>query len=406
MQSTYFLTRFKNNLLKKAIEKKIKENKHILDNLEVPDYSENVVEDIINTGQVEALLDQEQKLLEEEGGKHEIEMASSGFVAKLLDMFMAITSLYAAYLITHVFMASESFFSKIGVVNLLLFPVLLIWRSIFKYSSVYKPKRVLKLRYQLFAAAEAVLVSLACLWSIIKLFGLAVPNKDFLLVFGLLCVGSVVMTKIMITVVVSLMKRYKINTKQAIIVGNPDDVKKVLAKVINSKSWNVDVLGVVTNKEHNSGIKSKYKVLGKVKDLKKIINKNFIDVLFLAIEPDELKAIEPYINVCIQRGITIKICMNYFNNPALKFELDSRRNISYLTCNLASHSVMGVLMKEVFDRVSSLIGIVVVSPILLLAALAIKINSAGPILFKQKRVGKNGRLFNKYKFTLHNYYAT
>lgn len=55
-------------------------------------------------------------------------------------------------------------------------------------------------------------------------------------------------------------------------------------------------------------------------------------------------------------------------------------------------------MKRIIDFLLSLIGIIVLSPVLLLLCLAIKIDSKGPIIFKQKRVGKNKTHFNIYKF--------
>lgn len=55
-------------------------------------------------------------------------------------------------------------------------------------------------------------------------------------------------------------------------------------------------------------------------------------------------------------------------------------------------------MKRIIDFLLSIIGIIVLSPVLLLLCLAIKIDSKGPIIFKQKRVGKNKTHFNIYKF--------
>lgn len=55
-------------------------------------------------------------------------------------------------------------------------------------------------------------------------------------------------------------------------------------------------------------------------------------------------------------------------------------------------------MKRLFDFVMSLIGITVLSPIILIVALAVKLTSPGPMLFKQRRIGKNNDEFQIYKF--------
>lgn len=55
-------------------------------------------------------------------------------------------------------------------------------------------------------------------------------------------------------------------------------------------------------------------------------------------------------------------------------------------------------VKRGFDIVLSAIGLVLVSPLLLLVSIAIVLESRGPIIFKQQRLGKNGRVFNIYKF--------
>ncbi|MDO0918212.1 MULTISPECIES: sugar transferase [unclassified Enterococcus] len=55
-------------------------------------------------------------------------------------------------------------------------------------------------------------------------------------------------------------------------------------------------------------------------------------------------------------------------------------------------------LKRIIDFILSLMGIVVLSPVLLLLCIAIKLDSKGPIIFKQKRVGKNKTYFNIYKF--------
>ena len=58
-----------------------------------------------------------------------------------------------------------------------------------------------------------------------------------------------------------------------------------------------------------------------------------------------------------------------------------------------------MIAKSIFDRVTSLIGLIFLSPILVAIAIIVSIKMpGGPIIFKQKRVGRNGRLFTMYKF--------
>lgn len=54
--------------------------------------------------------------------------------------------------------------------------------------------------------------------------------------------------------------------------------------------------------------------------------------------------------------------------------------------------------KRFCDIVISLLGLIVLSPLMLVVAIAIKIESKGPVLFKQTRLGKDGREFQIYKF--------
>lgn len=55
-------------------------------------------------------------------------------------------------------------------------------------------------------------------------------------------------------------------------------------------------------------------------------------------------------------------------------------------------------MKRIFDFLMSLIGIFILSPIIIIVALCVKLTSKGPILFKQRRIGKNNEEFSIYKF--------
>lgn len=56
------------------------------------------------------------------------------------------------------------------------------------------------------------------------------------------------------------------------------------------------------------------------------------------------------------------------------------------------------IIKRIFDFFAALIGIIIISPVLIIVSIAIKLDSSGNIMFLQKRVGKDGKEFNIYKF--------
>ena len=98
------------------------------------------------------------------------------------------------------------------------------------------------------------------------------------------------------------------------------------------------------------------------------------------------------------RGIYIQDGPDYYESVTGKIPLDSLR-LSWLLFSPGFHVRTALqLYKRVFSLVLGTLAIVVTSPIMLLAAIAIRLDSPGPAIFRQKRVGENGRLFDIYKF--------
>ena len=57
-----------------------------------------------------------------------------------------------------------------------------------------------------------------------------------------------------------------------------------------------------------------------------------------------------------------------------------------------------IVIKRIIDFIAALLFLIILSPVFLIVSIAIKLDSKGPVIFKQKRVGKNGKIFNLYKF--------
>ncbi len=106
------------------------------------------------------------------------------------------------------------------------------------------------------------------------------------------------------------------------------------------------------------------------------------DLLKFCYENDIAVYLQPRISDIIVRGARD---LNQFDSPLV-------------VCKNCSLTLLQRIFKRFWDIVISLIGIVLLSPLMLITALAIKIYDGGPVLFKQKRITMNERVFEIYKF--------
>ncbi len=98
------------------------------------------------------------------------------------------------------------------------------------------------------------------------------------------------------------------------------------------------------------------------------------------------------------RGVYIQDGPEYYESITGKIPLESLR-LSWLLFSPGFHVRAALrLYKRLFSLVLSSLAILITSPIMLLAVIAVRLDSAGPVIFRQKRVGEQGRLFTVFKF--------
>ncbi len=124
-----------------------------------------------------------------------------------------------------------------------------------------------------------------------------------------------------------------------------------------------------------------------------------IDEVVIAINSHETERIYDLISACEKNGVRYSVIPFY--NDVLsahpKIEVIGRSKLMRLRTN-ALDNVGFAFLKRVFDIVASGLGLVVLSPLLLVIAVGVKLSSPGPVLFKQERVGYNRKTFMMLKF--------
>jgi len=94
----------------------------------------------------------------------------------------------------------------------------------------------------------------------------------------------------------------------------------------------------------------------------------------------------------------LHIASNLFAELKLNWEWGYFNSIPVYTFNHKADQKLGDSIRRILDLTVSLVALVVLMPLLLVIAFAIKLDSRGPVIYKQKRCGKNGKEFTFYKF--------
>jgi Undecaprenyl-phosphate glucose phosphotransferase len=123
-----------------------------------------------------------------------------------------------------------------------------------------------------------------------------------------------------------------------------------------------------------------------------------IDELWLALPLSEEKAILEFTDLFRNDLLNIRFIPDVSGLALFDGEMVNLDGTSAINLVGSPLSVDALAQKDVFDRIFALVAVLVLSPVLLAVALAIKLTSRGPVLFTQKRMGANGKVFRIYKF--------
>jgi exopolysaccharide biosynthesis polyprenyl glycosylphosphotransferase len=136
-----------------------------------------------------------------------------------------------------------------------------------------------------------------------------------------------------------------------------------------------------------------------IEDLRPVLAARFIvDEIHFAVESAMLPALEPVFRWCHEEGICSRIAIDFFPQVNGYMDLEQIGGTPLLTFSGAPANEVLLLAKRAIDVVLALAGIILLSPLFLIAAVLIKLTSPGPVIFRQVRCGLNGRTFTFYKF--------
>jgi exopolysaccharide biosynthesis polyprenyl glycosylphosphotransferase len=135
-----------------------------------------------------------------------------------------------------------------------------------------------------------------------------------------------------------------------------------------------------------------------IRELPALLAENVIDEIVFAVESESIAELEEIFLLCDEEGVRTRVAVDFFPHVNSTVSLDRFGATPLLTFSAAPYDEIRLLIKRSIDIALALAGLVVLAPFMLLVAIAIRLSSPGPAIFRQQRCGLNGRRFEFYKF--------
>jgi exopolysaccharide biosynthesis polyprenyl glycosylphosphotransferase len=136
-----------------------------------------------------------------------------------------------------------------------------------------------------------------------------------------------------------------------------------------------------------------------ISELESVIAREPVDEVFITLPRDKYgRLVEEIVRVCEEQGIIVRVQTELFKLKIARWHVDELDGMPIVTIQSGPPDGWQLVAKSLIDLCGSAILLLATAPVFVIVALLIKLDSPGPVFFKQERVGLNKRRFQLFKF--------
>lgn len=267
--------------------------------------------------------------------------------------------------------------------------------------NLYTSKRVQGRRLEYGNVIKANLLGMILFMAVITLtkFGSGDFSRGVIFLFFGLNVVFDLAARMMIRKTLLDIRRRGMNLKHIILVGYGQAAREYIDRILENPQWGYKVHGILDDNVERSTIYRGVRVIGRTEDLIQILSENTLDEIAITLGLSEYYKLEHIVAQCEKSGVHTKFIPDYGNIIPTKPYTEDLMGLPVINIRYVPLSnTFNAIIKRAMDIVGSLVCLVVFSPVMLFAAVLVKLTSPGPLIFKQERVGLHNKLFTMYKF--------
>jgi len=316
----------------------------------------------------------------------------------LLDAFIIIVSMLISilyYSITNEYDNNVRFLPNASILPIML---LLFSYFLYKFKGYKTPRDSSSIKYFI-AVTKSVFMSFGVVLLLLYVTKIEYISLDILKLFVCLAWPFLFIDRLIFYLLYRKSVFSGKNKIEVVIIGTGKRAKTLSEKMLEKSKWGINIVGYLDVDPALVGGKiNGREVLGTLANIHDILKSHVVDEVIIAIPRAMISNMDRIVSACEEEGVRIRMMADFFDVNMARIRLVEIGNIPLMTLDPVAHDEMKLLLKRILDFLVTLMSMPLILPVMAIVAVAIRVDSPGPVFFTQKRVGKNKRIFKMYKF--------
>jgi exopolysaccharide biosynthesis polyprenyl glycosylphosphotransferase len=318
-------------------------------------------------------------------------------VTTLLDTSITILLFLAASWFRNLVLDNDArdFMSHVAVLPC----VLALWLFFLAFFGAYRSPRTTSGLGYTWAVAQAVTAGLASLFTLLFILKIQYVSRGVMVTFAALEFLALTGLRLGVLWYFHRSLRQGRSFRRVLIVGSGTRARRLAETLLRHSDWGISIVGHLDPDPTRIGDRVlASSVLGTVGDISSVLKENVIDEVILAIPRAMIPDVDKIAQACEEEGVKLCFMADVFDFRVARTRLVELGGIPLLTLEPVAQEEWKLLAKRVWDFTLALAMVPFLLPVVALIALAIKLDSRGPVFFTQQRVGLHKRRFVMLKF--------
>jgi exopolysaccharide biosynthesis polyprenyl glycosylphosphotransferase len=186
--------------------------------------------------------------------------------------------------------------------------------------------------------------------------------------------------------------------QRALVVGDEEQAERVCGRLREDVTRGVHFVGLVTTGPPQGNPRRPRGWVGTLDEFPAVLARHEVDVIYVASPAVQHGALLNILSYCAGSGVDVHVVSDVFDIIHSAPSMEHIQGIPTITFDQVLLRPRHQVLKRGMDLVGSVLGLIALLPLFVFIAVLIKLDSRGPVFYRQCRVGKDGKRFLMYKF--------